>query len=274
MMALNPDQFDLRPGFTPTNKPNPGPRQGTLFRAPASMRTQASRQPRGYSPERMAAVQSRTQSMYNAGQDIPLSITRQSPSGGVIEKDVGHSSQFAAAQLRQNLARSTVPATAMNPDTVYHLNDPTLAARHAHAQQSGAAETEFGKPLIQVAPGMENAPEVIHELGHGFSEMRNTPHYAYNNAIKRGREEGFAENFEQRHSRSPGYKPRTQPGEDRDSAYITAGAWARNEGTRREQRNFRSSYAEERNRVPENARMTREWENLNTQQFLPGMDMM
>lgn len=271
-MDLNGDQFDMRPGFTATNKPNPGPRQGTLFRAPTSMRTPASRQPRGYSPERMAAIQSRTKSMYNAGSDAPVKIFRQSPSGDVKEKSVGHTSQFAAAQLRQNLARSTVPATAMNPANVYHLNDPSLAAVHAHAQQVGAAETEFGKPLIQVAPGRENAPQVIHEMGHGLSEMKDLPHYAYNNATKRGREEGFAENFQQKHYRSPGYKPKTEPGEDMDSAYITSGAWARREDTPREQRVFRSNFSQERNRVPENAQLTRDWEHLNAQQFLPGME--
>src|SRR5580700_5006990 len=102
-MQLGP-QFNLQSNMKA--KPNS---QGTLFQANASQRTPASRQPRGYSPERYKAV----------GQALSLDV----PFG----HDPG--TGWARARATAAVARSTIPMS--------HLEDPDSDYLTMHITKEG-----------------------------------------------------------------------------------------------------------------------------------------
>lgn len=183
MPPLNGEQFHLASNMKA--KPNS---QGTLFSANPSQRTPESRQPRGFSPERMTAVKQR--------------LNRKP---GHVEASPGmHESQ---AQALQTVARSTVPVSALN-----NLSIGSTEYRGRGGVPSGADGVYYdpkmtmnGRGQIAVLPSAAKGFVPIHEIGHHVSQGR------YNTPGEMGHEEGFADAYADEHARKPGYKSRPDP---------------------------------------------------------------
>jgi hypothetical protein len=207
--SLGP-QFDYGPRTK--NKPNA---QGTLFRAPSSMRTPESRQPRGYSPERYRAVQ----------EALGVRRTSQGPGtyGGHEHGGMGmhvyHGHADVLARSVASVARSTVPlehitrpvpdqpASEENPDL--HLGvwakDDKRPERGHYSKPGSTAIKHQGRIAVN-----EDATDqtVIHEIGHHVDRAN-----PYRDPAEQGAAEGFADAYASRHARTAGYKQRPAPRE-------------------------------------------------------------
>lgn len=164
-------------------KPNA---QGTLFSANPSQRTPESRQPRGYSPERLDAVRSTISEYPRTGKE-----------------------RFGQDQMTRTVARSTVPLSdiqAKDVSLIMHSSNaqstvgvPAGAAGVYHA----ADKANPDKALISVLPKYAHTFVPIHEIGHHVDRASpyHTPH-------EKGRAEGFADRYADEHAKKPGYKSR------------------------------------------------------------------
>lgn len=203
------------------NKPNS---QGTLFSASPSQRTPESRQPRGYSPERMRdvgdAVTHGGAKQWNAHNEGTSTIA---PPG----------LQGAQARTLQSIARSTVPLAdiARKPSGRIGLavhTDHNIDVSGGVHNEDGHDAGVYKRPSmnvpygqIEVRAGTDEATS-IHEIGHHVDWMaRATP---YGTDSEKGKAEGFADKYAAEHARTPGYKQKphhvpSEPGNWRDNDY-------------------------------------------------------
>lgn len=172
------------------DKPNA---QGTLFSASPSQRTPESRQPRGYSPERMRAVRQE------------LSADKVTPMQG---------EQMAQENAYRTVARSTVP---LNDIAKTSAGEPNLTVRvSAPAHEGGFAGVPSGAAAvykkadssvsygrIDVLPKYAHTFVPIHEIGHHVDRAE-----PYKTPQQQGRAEGFADAYADEHAKKPGYKSR------------------------------------------------------------------
>lgn len=215
-MTLNQSQFDLRSNLK--NKPNA---QGTLFKADKSQRTPESRQPRGYSPERMQAVRKTlTPGGINRSNMEAYEISRTGKTPTVVS---------GQDQAMRTVARSTVPLSDIQGKS--GMGNVSMHATKSidtgayNGIQSGAAG-EYRKavgpydPTIHVAPKYTNTFVPIHEIGHHVdrAEPYKTPH-------QKGRAEGFADAYADKHAKKPGYKRQPATTVPRDSG--SYGIWTK-----------------------------------------------
>jgi hypothetical protein len=204
-------EYDLRSNIK--NKPNA---QGTLFSG--GERTPESRQPRGYSPQRMADVQGYFGLSTRPHVRLHVDGTREVTNAAQMEQ---------THQLAQTIARSTVPLdgavrSPLSPatgkpgsETFGPVMNITQNAGHESwagsysqpervRQDYSNEDSDEVHGVINVRPDSVRNSTVIHELGHhadwtGGTMGGNTP-------PERGRQEAFADNYAQEHGREPGYK--------------------------------------------------------------------
>lgn len=235
MSTLNGDQFRLESQIK--NKPNS---QGTLFRADPSQRTPESRQPRGYSPERMQAV----------GQALGHRY------GGKIWAPPGlHEGQ---AQALATVARSTVPLSDIQRETQGHklqMNVTNTIHKDYGVRPDALGNYENAdshQPVarIELLPKATKGTTPIHEIGHHVDRDR-----PYGSDEEKGRSEGFADAYAAKHARQPGYKRRAQPVDSEP------GKWGSNDF----QPSFNAAYNTERHGSPHGA--------LQPQQFGTSKDL-
>lgn len=138
--------------------------------------------PRGFTPERLREVQSATNLNPQA---------HYRPRAGAV------------AGVRDTLAASTAP--------VEHMRGTGPGSVHWYAGQGvegivgdnlGLYNDRGGHGSAYVAPGQERTLTVLHELGHHVSHhVEKTEHSAYDEPVKQGTEEAYAENYADRHFR-------------------------------------------------------------------------
>ena len=218
--------WDLRPSM----KDKPGS-QGTLFRAPVSLRKPEARYPRGYTPERYRAVANAV------NRSIVLDGERK------VQPDPSRKAHTTSRHvLIQNLARSTIPVKDIQDINVWELNSrvaeggggrPAYLGKYIHRTKTGR--------MIRVRAGYEGRPTVIHEMGHKKSEDLDNPHHWETDARSLGHEEGFADNYVYQHYRSPGYK-RTRLVPTAEKARKQATGWRNVYGDRGRSVEFQEAY--------------------------------
>jgi hypothetical protein len=159
--------------------------QGTLFRGGTQYSSDA-RYPRGYTPERQAAVREQIK-----GTDW------QRPADEALDAHLQRN------RIVDTVSRSTVP--------VEHLQGLQWghAAKGQQITSTGNSAGAYFKgngdaPMIGVKHGMERTSVPIHEIGHHVSHaIEGTEHsqnYSYESGHG-GTEEAFADNYEQEHYR-------------------------------------------------------------------------
>ncbi|WP_020142363.1 hypothetical protein [Terracoccus sp. 273MFTsu3.1] len=170
------EQWNLQTNLKP--KPNA---QGTLFSGGKSQIPAEKRYPRGYTPERMRAVQSATM-----------------VEGAQISPNVG---PYMATRhdVLSNLARSSAPVEDMRK---LHVQVGSLTESQEMAEQGKAGDYRSGGGgwgRARVALNQIHGDTVIHELGHHVSHTQGTEHSEYALPSQRGREEGFADAYADKH---------------------------------------------------------------------------
>ena len=177
-MSKKGDGWNLQTNLK--NKPNA---QGTLFSGGASQIPAEKRYPRGYTPERMRAVEQST----------------------IVEgMQTGHLGQYRTTRqgILDNLARSSAPlkdiegfhVSVANPDQSEVMSKMGVGGEYR--KQSGF----WGSATIHMS--RVDGPTVIHELGHHASAKDRTWHATYGTPRQRGEEEGFADHYADEHFRT------------------------------------------------------------------------
>jgi len=206
---LNPSQFNEQNPiqYGPQIRPKENS-QGTLFRVHKSQRTPESRQPRGYSPERIREITSKTgMADYKTGKfsgtwtDIP-------DNGGLFHtKDV--------QQVAETIARSTVPMSALDNLRIMP-GSRSIGSGSDYPSTAGVYEknTALG-PVIKIARHKGTGATAIHEIGHHVNKVNfgkptygnseDDPDYGMHEML-RGKDEGSADKYADTHAREPGYK--------------------------------------------------------------------
>jgi hypothetical protein len=214
-VTLNPEQF--RPV---TNlKATPGS-QGTLFQGgyPTSYH-------RGYTPERQ--------------RDVTKAAKWLDP------KNIYHGHAPATAAMRDTVARSTVPVEHVQgvyfSATAHAAKD--LETSEARGTYHAPDTTALNASLIKVHPDAVRGGTAIHEIGHHVShEIEKTEHSAYDTGARRGREEGFAENYMETHFRDRRGRPR--------ASGSTAQNWTHREKDSGHRTAFQTAFHDERAASP------------------------
>jgi hypothetical protein len=189
---LQPGQFRMEQRIK--SKPNA---QGTLFSADPSLRRPESRQPRGYSPERYAAVGRMIGHLYG---------------GEVVAPPGTHEAQ---AHVLATVARSTVPLEDLKAR--HSSKGLSIGVSTSKSNSGGVSEGSAGTYHETKGPGHpatawvtpEAAPTyaVLHEIGH-HAEREGLGIPSTADPEKMGRSEGFADQYAETHYRTPGYKQR------------------------------------------------------------------
>lgn len=171
--------------------------QGTLFRVDKSQRTPESRQPRGYSPERIRAVDKR----FGFSKEAEFRLHPPFPGDTHTPRYAGNPD---AAHVLRTIARSTVP--------MHHLNKlDTIISGHkfddhsTRGQYDKLDDVEGSFHSILVGEGEAQSATAIHEIGHHVGRKR-FPNYGQSYPYMSGQSEGHAEHYAEEHAREPGYK--------------------------------------------------------------------
>lgn len=168
--------------------------QGTLFRG-GTKYSSPQRFPRGYTPERQAAVRD---------------AVKSSESGPVTDMQdfiAGHKQRL---KIADTIARSTVPHQHLQGVQWAHVRpwERLTAATEANPNDSAGAyfKPHRNRPdagMIAVREPYQDTSTVIHELGHHISYLQGTEHsrnYSYEHEHG-GTEEAFADNYAEQHFR-------------------------------------------------------------------------
>jgi hypothetical protein len=213
--------------------------QGTVFQGGnPSPAAGGQRWPRGYSPQRRDEV---IGALRNHGD------LREDLAGAAGE---GWSTQAGETLGRQAhgisaIARSTVPVEHLRGNLRISwgtgaASGPELGAYYPYGQY-GTKRDPWAGPDISVhrVPGNEHGPTVIHEIGHHVSAtVDKNVHSAYDTPQRRGQEEGYAENYAEKHWRDPKGRP--------DKNFQTGPeGWAKHEGWQGEEE-FTAHFDQER----------------------------
>lgn len=193
-------QFDLRPNMKA--KPNS---QGTLFRASPDFRTPESRQPRGYSPERYAAVKS--------------ALTDEDSWSKIGDRVEGEH-PWRQDQLTRTLARSTAPVEDIKKVDLW----VTGMGPARDVKFNGRFAERKGLRGIQLANDRERTSTAVHELGHAIDHANQKPFFQDNSLASRGMREGSADDYAAQHYRQPGYK-RKGLGESQHQVLARSSGW-------------------------------------------------
>lgn len=235
-------EYDLRSNLK--DKPNA---QGTLFSG--GERTPESRQPRGYSPERLREVGS----YFGLHKDAAKHY-------GAWQQGYGH-----WADVAQTVARSTVPLNGQlrapeSPATGEYAWGPSVrvagtsrgnfAGEYFRPNPRSRQGDEDADGVINIRPDQVRSATVIHELGHHADYMRGSDgNFSGSTARDLGRREAFADNYAQEHAREPGYKHR--PAQDYVTTRSTGHSWNGSYGDISSDQ-FNSGYRRDRTRPNSN----------------------
>jgi hypothetical protein len=106
------------------------------------------------------------------------------------------------AELRDNIARSTVPVKDIGYPLQIHATDDMKVTSNGVYQRK-----ELRRGVAKVRPDVARGYALIHELGHHASHESGTTHSAYDTDAKRGQEEAYADDYAAQHYRTRRGKP-------------------------------------------------------------------
>lgn len=159
------------------NKPNA---QGTLFSGGKDQIPDEKRYPQGYTPARMRAV---------AGTAMVEGAQMQSVGGYMKTRH----------DALRTLARSTAPVEDMKKFRLQVGNEAETAEMHEKEKTGDYRKGDNGWGNARVSLEHAHGSTVIHELGHHVSHTQGTEHSEYALPSQRGREEGFADSYADKH---------------------------------------------------------------------------
>ena len=152
--------------------------------------------PRGYTPERMQDVVRNGPRVYGPS----VSGSQSDPQVIAAQK----AAKLPNRRVRDNLARSTVSMggemkntqifTGQQFDTNHITGGPTGGEYHKPVE-GGRMHT------VKLAPGLEDTPVLIHELGHLDSFASGRGHSSYRSPEAKGAEEAYADDYAVRNFR-------------------------------------------------------------------------
>lgn len=177
------------------NKPNA---QGTLFSGGKSQMNPAKRYPRGYTPDRQKAVLSALR-----GWGVADYVTSESD---LPEDDMGLGPH--ALRVTEQIKQSSIPPEHLHHLSIkvadrfedgpieHHLDDEVAGHYKATPYKSGGERIVHGEAVV----AHDTSPyTVLHEIGHHVSATANNRHASYDSPHQRGREEGFADAYADKH---------------------------------------------------------------------------
>jgi len=173
-------------GTNLNNSPNS---QGTLFQGGNAHIAPEHRYNKGYTPERMAAVQ-------KAARWV----------GPGIAGDYDYPRERRGkVRAQETVARSTVPVEDLKGTSIQVLHPGLFPHRTGIKDGSDGVyqhRTERTIPgYIIVRECSEHRGTLIHEIGHHVSRMSGSESSSYDTPAKRGAEEGFADHYADKHFR-------------------------------------------------------------------------
>lgn len=171
------------------------------------MLSDKARYPRGYTPERMRDV------VENGPRIFGPTVSGSQSSPAVIE--ARKAAALPARRVRDNLARSTVPMGGALKQT--HISTGAeFDKNHITGGETGGTYRHPTNPQfphrISLAPGMEDNPVLIHEVGHLDSYVNERDHSSYRTKQAQGAEEAYADDFAVRNFRDRRGRPPTPDG--------------------------------------------------------------
>lgn len=178
------------------NKPNA---QGTLFSGGKSQMNPAKRYPRGYTPERQSAILG---AMHGWGvsdrvtseSDLPNDDESRGPHARRVIDQIMKSS--IPPEHLKNLRIDVADRYDEYGPVEHHLDDVTDGHYNHYAYKSGGERVVHGDAVV----AHDTSPyTVLHEIGHHVSATAGNPHSKYDSPHQRGREEGFADAYADKH---------------------------------------------------------------------------